>query len=528
MEQLEEIRIEGLRRIDNQRQSLSGGGEGLKEKPKLEEGLEWLEVEIDRCPNLEEKLSSSLIGCVKKGEMIENLDQILHNLGLRNCKWRFLGGLDVLLECNSKEEAESIVSGKEHGLREWMKEIRYWSANYVVRTRLTWIKLYGLPVDAWSGGNFHKIASTWGTVIKLENCDFASATSLVAGRVLISTCYEFPLEKEVLVKIDNRKVLLMVKDEGWIDEVGDEANNSEEGSSLYPREEEEEDWCDDLSVNNSVDSKSEEEAWMEGDRPVVEEEAWMEGDIPIDVVEECQQSEMFDLGGARTNKNIAAEPKENHEWCDIDMNNSHKEDSGHVGNRNSPCAAKRGNEDNCVGKGIKKEVMQTRGSHEVGVAQVDYLANGLTGEDCNGAKIMEKPQQNNKEIDTEGNRNKKSTNTKVGSQDKDVNRSAKMWDGGMSMRLFNKMFRDRSRRRELFSDRARRSEKTASCRKSNFSGQGSKSRYSTELSEAKMGEDAVDSQSLRELGSKIGFIWGPEGKQGEGITSGTARVNGSK
>ncbi|KAI3503916.1 hypothetical protein L1887_32407 [Cichorium endivia] len=155
--------------------------EGLKEKPKMEEGLEWLEVEIDRCPVLEEKLTSSLIGCVKEGGMIENLDQILYDLGLINCRWRFMGGLDVLLECSSKEEAEGIVSNKQHGLREWMKEILFWSPEHVVRSRLTWIKLYGLPVDAWSGRNFHKIASIWGSVIKLENCEFESATSLVAG-----------------------------------------------------------------------------------------------------------------------------------------------------------------------------------------------------------------------------------------------------------------------------------------------------------------------------------------------------------
>ncbi|KAI3510537.1 hypothetical protein L1887_17605 [Cichorium endivia] len=220
--------------------------DGLKVKPKMEEGLEWLEVEVDRCPKLEEKLSMSLLGSVKK--------------------WRFLGGLDILLECSSRAEAEGIVKKLDHGLREWVKELRFWSEDYVIQSRLTWIKLFGLPVDAWNGRNFHKIASTRGSVIKLENCEFESATSLVAGRVLISTCYEFSLEKEVLVKTDNRKVLLMVKDEEWIDEVGVEEDDVEEESNLSTSEDEE-DWSDDFSVNNSIGSQSEGEAWLGGDQP---------------------------------------------------------------------------------------------------------------------------------------------------------------------------------------------------------------------------------------------------------------------
>ncbi|KAI3768312.1 hypothetical protein L2E82_18885 [Cichorium intybus] len=243
----------------------------------------------------------------------------------------------------------------------------------------------------------------------------------------------------------------MVKDEGWIDEVGDEASNSEEGSSLYPSEEEEEEWSDDLSVNNSVDSKSEEEVWMKGDRPVDDEEAWMEGIRPVEVVEECQQSVMPGLGGTRPNENIDAVSKEKHEWCDKE------EDSGHVVNRNSPCAVtsilgKCGNDDTCVGKGVKKDVIQICRSHEgvcglvgdkaqsvdplgcgkspnsenippgikKGEAHVDYSTNGYTGAVSNGAKILDKSKQNNIETETEEYRTKKLTNLKVGCQEKEV------------------------------------------------------------------------------------------------------------
>ncbi|KAI3521989.1 hypothetical protein L1887_11466 [Cichorium endivia] len=64
-------------------------------------------------------------------------------------------------------------------------------------------------------------------------------TTLVAGRILISTCYEFPLQKEIIIKVGDRKVFITVKDEGWIDEVEEEDEESEDESSLYTSEEEE-------------------------------------------------------------------------------------------------------------------------------------------------------------------------------------------------------------------------------------------------------------------------------------------------
>ena len=80
-----------------------------------------------------------------------------------------------------------------HGIKEWLDHIRSWSDDYRMEGRLTWIKVYGVPIDCWSERNFTKIASLWGIIVKLENCNFEKASSLAAGRILVN---EFPLEKE--------------------------------------------------------------------------------------------------------------------------------------------------------------------------------------------------------------------------------------------------------------------------------------------------------------------------------------------
>ncbi|KAI3491178.1 hypothetical protein L1887_44423 [Cichorium endivia] len=99
----------------------------------------------------------------------------------------------------------------------------------------------------------------------MENCEFSLASTLVAGRVLISTCYKFPLEKEIIIKIDGRKVLVMVKDEGWIDEVEDDDAGDNEESSLFSSEEGDR-WGDDPSDINSVNSLPENVEWEDDDR----------------------------------------------------------------------------------------------------------------------------------------------------------------------------------------------------------------------------------------------------------------------
>ncbi|KAI3509134.1 hypothetical protein L1887_24160 [Cichorium endivia] len=230
----------------------------------------------------------------------------------------------------------------------------------------------------------------------------------------------------------------MVKDEGWIDEVGDEENNSEDGSSPYTSEEEEEDWSDDLSSIKSVDCKT-------------VEEDWLKDDFSAKVEEELQQSATSGLGGTRPNENIESRFKENNDYYEEGVYNSQEEANGQVRNWNShhavsPTPSKHGNEDEIVVK----------------AQYVDPPSCEKSPTPINSPAGLKK---------------------------------------GRHMTIT-------CRRRGMFSDKARRSEKTAACPKSSYSGHGSKSRNSTELSEVKPGEDIADSLSLRKLGSQIGFTWG--------------------
>ncbi|KAI3523876.1 hypothetical protein L1887_02353 [Cichorium endivia] len=106
----------------------------------------------------------------------------------------------------------------------------------------------------------------------------------------------------------------------------------------------------------------------------------------------------------------------------------------------------------------------------------------------------------------------------MGNSEKGTRRSSRKWNGGTSTRLFNKMVRDRNRRRGMLGGKRRSTERKLSCPKSKTSCQISKSRNSEESLDGQIGGTSDDIQSLKVLGSQIGFSWGKEMNQAKGET----------
>ncbi|KAI3515725.1 hypothetical protein L1887_14628 [Cichorium endivia] len=441
------------------------------------------------------------------------MEQILSDLGLSNCNWKFLGGLDVLLECSSKGEAEAIVSNKDHGIRDWLEDIRYWSADYVVRSRLTWIKLYGVPIDVWSGQTFHKIASLWGTVIKMENCEFSLASSLVAGKILIATCYEFPLENEVLVKLANISTLIKVKDEGWIDEVGDDSVASVDEDSLSSSDEED-DWDEDPTDSKSNYSVREEDAWEGDDQLFAQEE---EGQPSLDV--------------ASSGAELKEKPKaviEDNNACRVESKSNYDEGNHLAGKRNSFQKFKT-HDGVC---GIEESCRGTCENKLDGWAQEIVGDQGVIAADDASETEPFQPKRSSYPIQSEepavlGIQSSKIQNNHGSSlQEKDVNRNFNKWDGGMSMRLLNKMVRDRNRRRRLTNNKGKQSEKAFSCPKSITSSQTSKLRNPIDQMEGQNEGHSVEIQSLEKLGNQIGFRWNIGEREGDRVSGDVVGENG--
>ncbi|MED6147389.1 hypothetical protein PIB30_043605 [Stylosanthes scabra] len=102
-------------------------------------------------------------------------------------------------------------------LLNYFGEIRKWSEYEVNRSRETWIEVFGLPLHAWCEENIHKIASVWGTVIKVEDMSMKKS-NLNSVRALVDTSTVLPINNKVTMEVERVKYLIYVK-ETWKPEV---------------------------------------------------------------------------------------------------------------------------------------------------------------------------------------------------------------------------------------------------------------------------------------------------------------------
>ncbi|KAI3516788.1 hypothetical protein L1887_15827 [Cichorium endivia] len=383
----------------------------------------------------------------------------------------------------------------------------------------------------------------WGVVVKMENCDFYTASTLVAGRVLVSTPYEFPLEKEIVIKLDDRKVWVSVKDEGWIDEIGDEGVRDDEESNCSASENEDR-WEHDISDINSVKSFPAEEAWDTGDGQEVRKEespqrarnacmdvpvtnvcAWPGseksnhdiGNIPSFVGESngLQEKEIYNGTGdgdvARNKKQV----EKTEEYVEVCKKKRYGPDTGMDHEFNDEAQDMNKNANN-LKRGL--EEIKAQSGDKINDDELD-----LYEDQWSDSQIRDLEYDELEEKKKRRNFNKMGKKVRLEKMEKEANRSSRKWDGSRSMRMFNKLVRDRYKRRSMVSGKGGAIERTMACPKIKLANQMSKSRDSTEDIQDLIEGASDDTQSLRKFGMQIGFTWDKNEEINKGVQTGESR-----
>ncbi|GJR07954.1 nucleotide-binding alpha-beta plait domain-containing protein [Tanacetum coccineum] len=128
------------------------------------------ENEMEKQPNLAlyKHLKCCLVGELRAYETLQNLGSILKADGLGECCIHYIGGLSVLLEWSSQKAAGEVLSRNAQGLSKWFEKIQLWSDSVDTPGRLVWLRLEGLPVQAWGAEAVTKIAQVCGRVSKVK------------------------------------------------------------------------------------------------------------------------------------------------------------------------------------------------------------------------------------------------------------------------------------------------------------------------------------------------------------------------
>ncbi|GKA65553.1 hypothetical protein Tco_0765260 [Tanacetum coccineum] len=146
---------------------------------------------IHSCPDLSAALSHSLVGEVSSVETFPNIKTICIEAGFTNVRIKYIGGLHIIMIPDIDTPLQSLISNPT--ICNCFRTLKPWNANFLLRDRLAWISIEGLPPQAWHEAAFTHIAGNFGEVIFPEKCNILD-NNLTAGKVCVRTkCMDFIL-----------------------------------------------------------------------------------------------------------------------------------------------------------------------------------------------------------------------------------------------------------------------------------------------------------------------------------------------
>ncbi|GLT94098.1 hypothetical protein SLE2022_118570 [Rubroshorea leprosula] len=96
----------------------------------------------------------------------------------------------------------------------WCEEIYPWHLAPLNRGRMVWLRISGVPLQAWCDRCFERIAETMGEVVMLHT-DTKSKAILCDGRVLILSDDKHKVSKTLKLKVEEKLFEILVTEEEW-------------------------------------------------------------------------------------------------------------------------------------------------------------------------------------------------------------------------------------------------------------------------------------------------------------------------
>nr|GEX69510.1 RNA-directed DNA polymerase, eukaryota [Tanacetum cinerariifolium] len=121
-------------------------------------------IVIDESYVVHRDLGNFVVGEVKQFASIANLRVILSNEGFHNVNITYLGGLWVMVELCSAKIKEKFLNHM--GVTSWFNSLSNAQHDFVLKERIVWVNIEGVPLHVWSRATFCKIASKWGETPK--------------------------------------------------------------------------------------------------------------------------------------------------------------------------------------------------------------------------------------------------------------------------------------------------------------------------------------------------------------------------
>ncbi|KAL4574766.1 hypothetical protein LXL04_021604 [Taraxacum kok-saghyz] len=166
-------------------------------------------------------LDPCLVGEVKNIEMLSKCMSVIHAYGLGECSIRYMGGLVVLLQFNSKAIAECFLNNQKENWSAWFVWLKKWEEQFCVKERVIWLKIVGIPIGCWDPSFFSEIAGHFGKVV-IPGGGVDETRDMSFGKVCVLRSSMEPVQPcMVSVTWKDMKFDVLVKEDGdWKPSLG--------------------------------------------------------------------------------------------------------------------------------------------------------------------------------------------------------------------------------------------------------------------------------------------------------------------
>ncbi|PWA56240.1 hypothetical protein CTI12_AA420630 [Artemisia annua] len=211
-------------------------------------GLKKISIACDE--NNQSSFPFALIGCYKDFRAISNTRSMCQGEGFFEVKPFYLGGLWVLLDFPSVESRDLFI--QHSGIKSWFSELKVWHADFVVKERLLWLEVEGVPLRAWNHSTFKQIASKWGDLIFVDDADVTNRFSMRLG---IKTTHAPLVFESMYVNISDVDYCIRVRElSSWTPNFLSGFKDEEDRDSVNDNNSRDEENEDDSSVHSVPDT----------------------------------------------------------------------------------------------------------------------------------------------------------------------------------------------------------------------------------------------------------------------------------
>ncbi|GJX47692.1 nucleotide-binding alpha-beta plait domain-containing protein [Tanacetum coccineum] len=123
-----------------------------------------LNVRVEEDGYLKRRLEKCWVGKAKKFQVLQNAWDIMKNNGLADCNVKYVGGLLLLFEWESKDAAHESLESNKIWLMQWFDDLQLWDEKVDPFSRLVWLNIEGLRILARNIGGVKSVAKPFGRI----------------------------------------------------------------------------------------------------------------------------------------------------------------------------------------------------------------------------------------------------------------------------------------------------------------------------------------------------------------------------